>query len=156
MISERLIKLRKLFKPNSASAFARELGISQTTYSNYENGVRSIPDNVYALLHSKFNANLNWLLTGNGKMLNSTNFTKRKQPKNLSVKEWGQNIQKLRAENNLTIDNFCKLTGIKEKDLIAYINDDKEPTVSDLIKIKNHFNIEIDNLLFNNCDNKDN
>lgn len=85
----------------------------------------------------------------------NNSYTAKKYTDNLSIKGWGQNIQKLRAENNLTIDNFCKLTGIKEKDLIAYINDDKEPTVSDLIKIKNHFNIEIDDLLFNNCSNED-
>lgn len=81
---------------------------------------------------------------------NSNSYLLRKYSKDFSTKGWGYNIQKLRAENGLTMDNFCKLTGIKEDDLIAYVNDDKEPSVSDLIKIKNHFDISIDELLFNN------
>lgn len=82
----------------------------------------------------------------------NNSYTIKENPNNFSLKNWGQNIQKLRAENNLSIDNFCKLTGITESNLIAYVNDDKEPTISDLIKIKNHFNISIDNLLFKNDD----
>lgn len=80
---------------------------------------------------------------------NEKPYTLKQYANSFSIKSWGQNIQKLRAENNLTIDNFCKLTGIKESNLIAYINDDKEPIIDDLIKIKNYFNISIDELLFN-------
>lgn len=68
MISKRLTELRKIFKPNSASAFAGELGIKQATYSNYENAIRGIPDEIYQKLAQKYNVNLNWLITGEGEM----------------------------------------------------------------------------------------
>ncbi len=87
---------------------------------------------------------------------NCESYSLRKFSKEFSIDGWELNIQKLRAENGLTIDNFCKLTEIKESDLIAYINGNKEPAIGDLIKIKNHFNISIDELLFDNDNKQDN
>lgn len=68
VISKRLIELRKTFKPNSATAFASELGIKQATYSNYENAIRNIPDEIYQKLAINYNVNLNWLIAGIGEM----------------------------------------------------------------------------------------
>ncbi len=86
---------------------------------------------------------------------NSNKFLLREFPEDFSINCLSLNIQKLRAENGLTINNFCKLTGIKENDLVGYINGDKKPCIGDLIKIKNHFNITIDELLFNDNSKKD-
>lgn len=67
-ISERLIELRKFFRPNSASAFAKELKIGQTTYSNYENGTHKVPLFLIEKLITVYNINANWLIIGKGEM----------------------------------------------------------------------------------------
>lgn len=77
-----------------------------------------------------------------------SDFKKRKKPEEKIIKNWGQKIQKLRAENNLTVSEFASLTGIEEEKLINYINDNKEPDVNDLIKIINNFNVTMEELLF--------
>lgn len=67
-ITKRLIELRKYFKPNSASAFARELKIAQTTYSSYENGTNNVPLQLIEKLITAYNVNANWLIAGKGEM----------------------------------------------------------------------------------------
>ncbi|MBQ8476638.1 helix-turn-helix transcriptional regulator [bacterium] len=82
------------------------------------------------------------------KLSQGSDFTLKVEPDNKNIKGWGRKIQKLRAENDLTVVRFSEITKIKEDDLIDYINEDKEPALDDLIKIVNHFNVTIDELLF--------
>jgi len=49
-------------------AFAEQLGITQTTYTNYIKGVRSIPEPLALKMRDKYNISIDWLFTGEGKM----------------------------------------------------------------------------------------
>lgn len=52
----------------SQAKFATRFEMVQNTYGQYENGKRSIPDELKQLLSDKLNLNLNWLITGQGPM----------------------------------------------------------------------------------------
>lgn len=51
----------------SQAKFASQFDLSQGTYAQYENGKRSIPDELKVKL-SEMGINMNWLFTGKGKM----------------------------------------------------------------------------------------
>lgn len=62
------LKLIRSDLDNTQLEMATELGISISTYKRYENGDMSIPGSVLLKL-SEMNYNVNWLLTGEGEML---------------------------------------------------------------------------------------
>lgn len=57
---------------NTQLEMASELGVSISTYKRYENGDMSIPGSVLKII-SEMNYNINWLLTGEGDMLQPVN-----------------------------------------------------------------------------------
>lgn len=61
--------------------FAEMVGITKQKVSNYENGVVKPTFEVFYLLATKLNVNLNWLFTGVGNMLNDTNKLESKMTK---------------------------------------------------------------------------
>ena len=150
MIAQRLLDIRKNFKPNSASAFAKDLGISQTTYSNYENGSRSIPDAVYVKLQNEYNVNLNWLICGNGEMFLLSNKTEKQiktEKKLKELKTFGQRLNYLMAENDLIPEYLEKDTKISAKRITKMVMDEEKPTLDELRALKKYFNVSIDLLL---------
>lgn len=62
------LKALKMNKTN----FAKELGITQTAYSIIENGNNPLSDRYIKVICSCFNANENWLRTGDGDMFFSS------------------------------------------------------------------------------------
>ena len=52
----------------SQAAFATQFQMTQTTYSQYETGKRSVPDEFKQQLAQRYNINLHWLITGQGEM----------------------------------------------------------------------------------------
>lgn len=146
-IKNRLIEVRNHYG-ESVYAFAKKLNIPQPNLHRYETEGNKIVNNLLLALINVCNVNINWLLTGKGEMFIFEPFTQRKERQRKRIQNFGQKIQKLRAENNLSVENFAKLTEIDEKDVIDYINNEKEPNLQDLIKITDNFNITIDELLF--------
>ena len=67
-ISKRLRKIREdlLHFKQRQGAFATTIGISQQAYSKYETGDTNIPNKVLYALSTKYQVNLNWLITGEG------------------------------------------------------------------------------------------
>ena len=98
MYRENLKKLRFELKL-SAQKLADDLGIHKMTVSNYENGKREPTYEVMEKLHTLYNVNLNWFVSGQGEM-----FIK-EQPADFksTVK---QAIQELIREGQLSKDDF--------------------------------------------------
>lgn len=72
---ERLKQLRKTLKINQTN-FAKQLGMTQTAYSMIENGINPLSDRHIKVICSAFNANENWLRTGEGDMFFSSPYEK--------------------------------------------------------------------------------
>ena len=66
-MKERLSVVRKALGLNQRD-LARELGISQSTYSLFENGQRVFQSRYIEILKLKFSVNPEWLESGNGDM----------------------------------------------------------------------------------------
>ncbi len=64
------LKLIRKDLDNTQLEMASELGVSVSTYKRYENGDMSIPASVLKIL-AEMNYNINWLLTGEGNMLDN-------------------------------------------------------------------------------------
>ncbi len=66
-IGNRLKYLRLDVLKKSQVELAKLLGVQSTAISNYEKNVRNMPDSIKELLNVKFNVNIHWLETGEGK-----------------------------------------------------------------------------------------
>lgn len=66
MVNERMKLMRNSFGL-SQNALGDKLGITQTTYANYESGKANVPDSVKQNL-ANLGVNLHWLITGEGSM----------------------------------------------------------------------------------------
>lgn len=58
-------RIASLYEGKDRKQFARELGISDRTLSNYVRGVNKPPERFLALLRERLGVDLNWLVTGN-------------------------------------------------------------------------------------------
>jgi len=54
-------------------AFSEELGITQTSYTNYIQGKREIPTSLALKMQDKYDISIDWLLSGKGNMKLSEN-----------------------------------------------------------------------------------
>lgn len=66
-MKDRLAEVRKILG-FSQNAFAKELGVSQTSYWQYERGDRVFQPRYIETLRLKFNVNPDWLTKGEGTM----------------------------------------------------------------------------------------
>ena len=60
-MKNRLKKIRELLG-YSGNAFAKELGIPQSTYSYYESGERKLSVEIIKILYKKFNVSANYII----------------------------------------------------------------------------------------------
>ena len=74
-IFHRMRKIRESIG-TSQGDFAKKLGITQSTYSNYEKGIRSIPDKIKIRI-SQFGISMDWFLTGKGPMFRTPTLEER-------------------------------------------------------------------------------
>lgn len=65
----------------------------------------------------------------------------------INNKEIGNNIKRIRENNNVSIDDLSLLAGIAKNTLINYELGKKQITIDDLILICNHFNVTIDSMV---------
>lgn len=68
--AERLQKLRKQLKLTQAE-IAEKTGITYRAYSSYERGERNPSLEFLAAIEKMYNVNLNWIIAGDGAMLNA-------------------------------------------------------------------------------------
>ena len=155
-MQKRLKKIREYFI-KSQTDFAKELGLSLNGYANYEN-IKSNrfmkADDVQKLLqiceeNGKI-LNLNWLFTGEGSMFLENEDLKKHYNGNVkfSSNEFFKNFGKIQQVNNLLDSEMAKILGISESKYIKIASGGEKPTIDILIKLKENFNINIDNFLF--------
>ncbi|MCF1446663.1 MULTISPECIES: helix-turn-helix domain-containing protein [Rhizobium/Agrobacterium group] len=68
---KRLAEARQKAGYLSQKSLATALGLSEPAIAKYEQGTREIPLSLLFWLHEKHSVNLNWLVTGQGKMFES-------------------------------------------------------------------------------------
>lgn len=147
--SENLKKIRTLLdiKP---SDFADLLSIQYRTYLSYERGERSIPLEIIEQIVNKYNVNANYIFTGQGEMFLPAQKTQEQTETEKALKEkktFGQRLNYLQAQKNLTDALLAKETSIKESRLEKLGLDKEEPTLEELKKFKKYFGVSIDLLL---------
>lgn len=152
-IANRLVSARCIFKPHSASAFAKELGIKQATYSNYENGTRAIPNDIYEKLQKEYNINLNWLISGIGEMfLTETHSISRKTPDNDAVywlHNWGERLLAVQKFFGYSDEKMAKILGVNKIRYIELITKSPFPKEQELNAFKDNFlGVTVDELLY--------
>lgn len=65
---------------------------------------------------------------------------------------FGNNLKKLRLQNNLTLQDLSENLGLSRQMLSYYENNKKSPNLYSLIQISKFFNCSIDSLIFSNTD----
>ena len=70
-IKERIVELRRILKL-SQRAFAKAIYVSNGYLAGIELGRNEVKDRLIHLISSAFSVNKHWLLTGEGRMFNST------------------------------------------------------------------------------------
>lgn len=112
--NQRLNEIAKHYKIDSYADFAKELGISHQTASNYLKGNRVPNADALKQIIQKFDdLNAEWLLTGSGEMLKTKDqdFNSRKNDC-ITKREYN-----LLEENNQTLKNMVSILQDKIKDL---------------------------------------
>ncbi len=69
-LGQRLREVRKRSGDMDRESFAATLGVSAKTLANYERGDNEPPSSVLCMYRDTYSINLNWLLSGDGEMLN--------------------------------------------------------------------------------------
>jgi transcriptional regulator with XRE-family HTH domain len=74
-IGNRLRTFREALGFQRQNVFCDDFGgVTTAAWSNYENGGRSLPDEIKERLYKKYGLNANWLLTGEGQMYHNVTF----------------------------------------------------------------------------------
>ncbi len=63
------------------------------------------------------------------------------------MSEFSQNLVRLRKENNISQQKLAKLIGVTQQCVSEWEKDNIEPTLSNLVKLANVFDISIDFLV---------
>lgn len=93
----RIKEIREKFFKTQAN-MAAILGVSRQAVNEYERGNNIIPTKALILLSSKYNININWLLTGQGNMLLSDDD---KVNNNELIQQQQDKIKELQAQVDL-------------------------------------------------------
>ena len=110
-VGKRLKEIRSYFHI-SQKDFATKYGISQQALSRYEMGKSYISDEIKKSLAKEFGININWLLTGEGKMF-------LKEEKTVSDNQPSKIKHKLSYEEMLPILNEIGSLNIFQKERLA-------------------------------------
>lgn len=149
MLSENIRKLRKYLNL-TVEEFAQKLDIPPRTLGGYERRERTPSIELAVLLNEKFNVNINWLISSKGDMFIKTNTLHllESEDKIKALKNWGRRLQKIQTVNKMTDEEFSKLLDISQSRLCDLCLHSKPPRYEELCKIKEHFDISVDWLLF--------
>lgn len=161
-IGSRLKEIR-IYLNLSQNEIAKRLKTASKTYWNYENDKREISQDVLYILAQTYKIDLNWLITGSGKMLDNQNNLLLHPCKNdethkntlfeekiKDFKNFSSRLQEVMAANKMTISKFENVTGIPYKRLIKFIADNTMPSLNELILISSLFNVTMDWLVCGN------
>lgn len=155
MLSENIKKARILMKM-SQQEMAQKLGCPYQTISKYERGEIKPTSDVLTKIGGEFNLNINWLLSGNGETFliptvgqkNPDTLILKAQNKKISHKGVGERLALVQSANNLCNNEMSKILGLSVERLKNLYSETALPTIKELQKIKENFNISTDWLLF--------
>lgn len=142
----RLKEVRELFKKSKAG-FAKTLGISQPTYFRYETGVQKLSSKLIKGLILKFNININWLFTGEGSMFIKTYTCDLQRPPKVNLYCINKKIKFLIKKNKINKKMFANIVKLEKDRLNAILKNKTIPTVEELFKISENFDISFDWLI---------
>lgn len=101
MLIERLKQIRNVLNLNQID-FAKKIGMSQSTYANFESGIRSVKQEFLENLAEKYNINIHWLLTGKGEMFATPSLNIPQSTQNLLRHAISENISFDEVDSSLT------------------------------------------------------
>ena len=143
MFNENLRKLRKYLN-FTVEEFAEKLEVPPRTLGAYERLERTPSIELAVLLNKKFDVNINWLISSKGNMFQNANtlMFSVSQEKVKPMKNWGRRLQKIQTANKMTDEEFSKILDISQSRLCDF------PRAEELYKLKEHFDLSVDWLLF--------
>ena len=149
MFNENLRKLRKYLN-FTVEEFAEKLEVPPRTLGAYERLERTPSIELAVLLNKKFNVNINWLISSKGNMFQNANtlMFSVSQEKVKPMKNWGRRLQKIQTANKMTDEEFSKILDISQSRLCDLCLHSKFPRAEELYKLKEHFDLSVDWLLF--------
>lgn len=151
MYSSRLKQLKKTLKLTTEQ-LATDIGMSSRTFGSYERGESKVPLELLTKLCEKYSLNPEWFALGQGEMFIT-------QTENTLVKcdnsriignldTFHKRFNKLQSENQLNDYEMSNLLDISESRIEKLGIGKAQPTFEEICKIKAHFDISIDWLLF--------
>lgn len=142
----RLKEVRNFFKKSKAG-FAKALGISQPTYFRYETGGQKLSAKLIKGLILKFNININWLFTGEGSMFVKNHSGKLQKPPRANLYCINEKIKFLIKKNKINTNMFANIVKLEKARVNAILKNKTIPTVEELFKISENFDISFDWLI---------
>lgn len=139
MNEKRLFDLRE-YKDLSQRKLADYLGITQQTYSLYENGTKIIPLKYLNSLSNFYDTSLDYIV-GFSDDKNDSNIIKLTE---LNKKEIGSRLKKIREDNNLTLRNLASKLNTTSSTISAYETGKTLILTAFAYQICNEFNISLD------------
>lgn len=139
----RLKEVRELFKKSQAG-FAKMLDIPQPTYLRYESGVQKFSSKLIESLILKFNLNINWLFTGEGSMFVKNHSGKLQKPPRANLYCINEKIKFLIKKNKINKTMFTNIVKLEKDRVNAILKNKSLPTVEELFKISENFDISFD------------
>ncbi len=143
------LKLIKELLNKTTDQLSKDLDIPARTIGGYEREERT-PSIEFAIkLHDVYNININWLLTNNGAVFNCKNDLKStKNDIHNRVDTFFHRLRELQTTNKLLDKDIAKIMNISEKRYLSISLGKEPPTLKELNKIKENFNVDIDWILY--------
>lgn len=146
MYATNLKKLRQYLNL-STSELSKKLQIPSRTLAAYERKERTPSIELTIQLRQKLGVDINWFLTGVGEMF-SQNIEIQEQSFIEKYKKWGKRFENFLLENNISTQDFSKLTGIKISRIENMLYNSINPTIEEINSIKQNADVSIDWLLY--------
>ncbi len=134
MIAKRIKELRKL-TGISQQKLATDLGLTQASVGNWENGTRYPKTETLKAIANYFDVSIDYLL---GTSTDALLTLSHKVP--LHIKE-------LRTKHGITAKQLGEIIGVAESTISLYETGKRYPNYSTLMKIADHFNVTVDYIL---------
>ena len=146
---KRIKKFRSYLELNQTQ-FANELNITQQAVQRVESDNGNFNIETLEKLNTSFGLNINWFLTGNGSMFNKpkNTFEIKYEPITINQFDFGKRLNKVRVQSDMISAELAMLLDIRENRLLDIMNGKNEPTLEEVKKICENFNVTADWLIF--------
>ena len=143
------LKYIKELLNKTTEQIARDLDIPARTIGGYEREERTPSIDFAIKMQNAYNVNINWLLTNNGAIFNSSNDLKKtKNNIHNRVTSFFHRLKEIQTSNKLLDKELAKILEISEKRYLSISLGKEEPTLKEINNIKTNFNVDIDWLLY--------